>query len=140
MELLVRPRGKPPLRMVVVHGDAFSPRDRNREIGKALDLLFQGTKEKVRVLAGDLNLDLDLDKRRDLFSSDAYLDVETYNTVVTKMTDLGQGTGATAEPDRRLDYLFLSPAPREVLSVGPWKDQRVGDMDHDPLVADVVLR
>ena len=84
------------------------------------------------------NVDLDLDKRRDLFSNDAYRDVESYNYVASALDDATRGTGSTAEPDRRLDYVFASP---ELLATaaGPWKGRRAGDMDHDPVVVDLTV-
>ena len=84
----------------------------------------------------DLNIDLDLDKRRDLFSSNEYLDVETYNYVATHLFDTAIGRGPTAEPDRRLDYIF-SDANLAVIDAGPFKNHRAPEMDHDPLVGDL---
>lgn len=89
------------------------------------------------ILAGDLNLDIDIDKRRDLFTDDEHLDVETYNYLAQRFSDLTRNTGSTAEPDRRLDYIFTDAKPVKVIRAGPWKGQRVADMDHDPVVADL---
>ena len=89
------------------------------------------------MLAGDLNLDLDLDKRHDLFSDDEYRDVETYNYVASRMFDTALGTGSTAEPDRRLDYVFVTPGT-DVHHAAPWKGRRAEGMDHDPLVVDLI--
>lgn len=125
---------------LIVHANAFSAKDRNAEVGGAVEVLRAAARERpgaLALLAGDLNLDLDLDKRRDLFTDDSHLDVETYNYVVRFFADAARGRGATAEPDRRLDYLFVGPG-FEARAAGPWKDRRVGDMDHDPVVADLV--
>lgn len=122
-----------------VHASAFSAERRNVEVGRAVDLLSEAARERpgaLAVLAGDLNLDLDLDKRRDLFTDDSHLDVETYNYAANAFTDAARGRGFTAEPDRRLDYVFLGPG-FEARAGGPWRGQRVGDMDHDPVVVDV---
>ena len=73
----------------------------------------------------------------DLFTDDEYLDVETYNYVSRGLEDVGRGRGATAEPDRRLDYLFVDPG-LEVLGAGPVVGRRSGAMDHDPLAADLL--
>ena len=124
-----------------IHANAFSAEVRNAVIGAAVDALHEAARERpdaLRILAGDLNLDLDLDKRRDLFTDDAHLDVETYNYVTRSLVDAARGRGATAEPDRRLDYVFIGPDRFEARAAGPWKEKRVGDMDHDPVVADVV--
>ena len=128
--------GFPPLAAVGLHANAFSAKRRNREIGRAVEYLQTHTGPKAKLLAGDFNLDLDLDKRRDLFSNDDYLDVETYNFVTAKFFDVGVGTGSTAEPDRRLDYIFTNEE-MAVDNAGPWKGQRIDAMDHDPVVADL---
>jgi hypothetical protein len=91
----------------------------------------------AKIPAGDLNLDIDLGKRRDLISDDAYLDVETYNTIVQHLVDAAVNTGSAAEPDRRLDYIFFDPGPVAVMNSGPWKGRRIADMDHDPVVSDL---
>lgn len=125
---------------VGLHADVRSAERRNDEIGAIAAVLARraGTHDEGHLLVGDLNFDLDLDKRRDLFTDDAYLDVETYNFVAGHFRDAGRGTGATAEPDRRLDYVFVEPGAFEVRSAGPVKGRRVGDMDHDPVAADLV--
>ena len=121
-----------------LHAHAFDAERRNVEIGSAFDALRGLPRSIPKILLGDLNLDLDLDKRRDLFSNDAYRDVESYNWVASSFQDAARGTGSTAEPDRRLDYVFLGPS-LSVVTAGPWKGRRTGAMDHDPVVCDVRL-
>ncbi len=120
---------------VAIHADALSSRLRNQQVGQAVELV-ENVDGPV-LLAGDLNIDLDLDKRRDLFSDDQYLDVETYNYLAERFVDATLGTGSTAEPDRRLDYVFVSGGWCEVVAAGPWRRQRAPGMDHDPVVADL---
>jgi endonuclease/exonuclease/phosphatase family metal-dependent hydrolase len=122
-----------------LHADAWSSTSRNDEIGRSTDLLLGARGPGLRILLGDLNLDLDLDKRGDLFSDDSHLDVETYNYLADRMLDVARGTGFTAEPDRRLDYLFVTTDRVTVTQAGPWRGHRVGGMDHEPLVADLLL-
>lgn len=129
-------RSLPKLGAVVVHADAFDAKSRNRQIGEATDYLIQRMDASAKILVGDLNIDLDLDKRRDLFSNNEHLDVETYNYVATHLFDAAIGRGPTAEPDRRLDYIF-SDANLAVIDAGPFKDHRAPGMDHDPLVGDL---
>lgn len=117
-----------------VHADPWAAPARNLEIGSAVDLLFEERDVALRVLAGDLNLDVDLGGGKDLFTEDEYLDVQTYNYVAERMQDAVAGGGPTAEPDRRLDYVFTQGL--EVLSAGVWRGQRVGGMDHHPVVVD----
>lgn len=123
------------LAVAALHASAFSARERNREVGPTLEALLD-QRADAHVLAGDLNLDLDLDKRGDLFSNDQPLDVETYNHVAEQLADAARGRGATAEPDRRLDYVFVTPGV-PVLAAGPWRGRRTGTMDHDPVVVDL---
>ncbi len=119
-----------------LHAAAWSARERRREIGGALDRTLQMT-ARAHLFGGDLNLDVD--QRGDLFSNDPQRDAEVYNYVAERLLDAGAGRGPTAEPDRRLDYLFVS-REFEVRAAGPWKGRRSGTMDHDPLVVDLRLR
>lgn len=137
---LVHDTGRQQITAVGLHADAFSASARNTAIGAACDALFQRAGHGPRLFLGDFNLDLDLDKRADLFSDDAHLDVETYNYVAAVLTDTALGNGNTAEPDRRLDYVFADPASFRVRAAGPWKGQRTPALDHDPLVADLAWR
>lgn len=129
--------GSRTLAVLALHASAFSARDRNREIGPSLDALLE-QRADAHLLVGDLNLDLDLDKRADLFTSDEHLDVETYNYVARTLLDAARAGGPTAEPDRRLDYVFVSRT-LPVRAAGPWHGRRSGTMDHDPLVVDLEL-
>ena len=140
LTVLYQPREKPPIVAVALHADAFSSRRRNRSVGRAVDLLSNAPSRLARLLAGDLNLDIDLDKRRDLFSDNEHLDVETYNYAAGRLNDAGSGAGSTAEPDRRLDYIFVDRERLQVVEAGPWKGRRSGDMDHDPVVADLLFK
>lgn len=125
------------LAVVGVHASAFSARDRNRELGPLLEALLE-RRADAHVLAGDLNLDLDLDKRADLFSNELELDVASYNFVAERLVDCARRAGPTAEPDRRLDYLFASPELTTV-TAAPWRGHRAGSMDHEPLLADLAF-
>ena len=121
-----------------LHANAYSARRRNRQIGRSAEILLQTENHAAfaGILAGDLNLDIDLDKRRDLFTDNEHLDVETYNAIVANYRDAAVNAGSTAEPDRRLDYIFYSPGKLNSIQAGPFKGQRFGAMDHDPVVAD----
>ncbi|NNM32630.1 MAG: hypothetical protein HKO53_06170 [Gemmatimonadetes bacterium] len=122
---------------VGVHADAFSSQLRNRVLGSVVDAL-QDQATPLRFLLGDFNLDMDLDKRRDLFTDDQHRDVETYNFVAAALQDAARDGGSTAEPDRRLDYIFVSDDVT-VLQAGPWPGRRQPGMDHDPVLADLRL-
>jgi endonuclease/exonuclease/phosphatase (EEP) superfamily protein YafD len=131
---------KPPVFLMNIHADPYSAQRRNRLIGWATDTLMNRFPDHLKILAGDLNLDIDIDKRRDLFTEDEYLDVETYNYVAQRLADVTLNTGSTAEPDRRLDYIFADVNRLKVVHAGPWKGKRVADMDHDPVVADLKFK
>ena len=131
--------GKPPMFLMNLHADPYSAQQRNELIGRATNILMSRFPDHVKILAGDLNLDIDIDKRRDLFTDDEYLDVETYNFISQHLSDTTLNTGSTAEPDRRLDYIFAGGRRLEVVNSGPWKGKRVADMDHDPVVADFTI-
>jgi endonuclease/exonuclease/phosphatase family metal-dependent hydrolase len=126
------------LAVATIHAHPWSARRRNTEVGSSIEELLREP-APARLFAGDFNLDVDLDKRGDLLSDDLRQDVATYNYVAERLEDAGRDSGPTAEPDRRLDYLFLSPELR-VVAIGPWKGRRRETMDHDPLVADLRWR
>ncbi len=134
-----RSPSKPPVFLMNLHADPYSAQRRNGLIGRATRILLSRYPDQLKILAGDLNLDIDIDKRRDLFTDDEYLDVETYNFIAQHLADVTLNTGSTAEPDRRLDYIFAEGKRLEVVNSGPWKGKRVADMDHDPVVADFVI-
>lgn len=121
-----------------MHADAFSARERNTAIGDAYEALLDQP-GAGRVLLGDLNLDVDLDEKSELFSDDLHADVESYNVLAERFADAALGQGATAEPDRRLDYAFVS-RELEVVAAGPWLGRRTGTMDHHPVVVDLRWR
>ncbi len=122
---------------VVVHADAFSAQARNQTLGELSSYLDSRVVGGRTLIAGDMNLDLSIDQRGDLFSDDEYLDLETYNYFARGRMDVGLGAGSTAKPDRRLDYIFIGAGEFDVLMAGPWLGQRAAEMDHHPLVADL---
>ncbi|MFT5289625.1 MAG: endonuclease/exonuclease/phosphatase family metal-dependent hydrolase [Planctomycetota bacterium] len=132
-----------PLVISCVHAGAFSPEDRNELLGVTRSLMDRHAETRLRLLGGDLNIDLDPDARRDLFSDDARLDVQTYNFLLQAgsglpgLVDVTSETGPTAEPDRRLDYFFASPELAEGAKAAVWRGQRAGGMDHDPVFVEL---
>lgn len=138
--LTYHPSRGAPLLLANLHADPLSARKRNRLVGRVMDALDPARATIAVLLAGDLNLDVDPGSRRDLFTDDAHLDVETYNYLSTRLSDAAARGGSTAEPDRRLDYIFFDATRLDVTRSGPWKGQRSGDMDHDPVVADLRFR
>ena len=136
--VVYRSPGRDPGAAIGLHARAFSARSRNDAVGTTATTL-ESRSERWKILAGDLNLDLDLDKRGDLFTDDEHLDVETYNYLNERFVDAARNSGPTAEPDRRLDYVFAS-RDWPVLGGGAWKGRRAPEMDHDPVVVDLRSR
>ena len=119
-----------------LHASPWNARERRRAIGSVVDQLL-ATPGPSRLFGGDLNLDVG--QRSDLFSNDPDSDVAIYNWLAERLTDLGLKAGPTAEPDRRLDYLFASPDL--VASHARVLDGCRGPtMDHDPLLVGVRRR
>ena len=137
VRVVYRPEQGPWMQLLGLHADPWSATARNAQIGRAVDLLAEADGVPLRVLAGDLNLDVDLGGGKDLFTEDEYLDVQTYNYAAERMLDAAAGTGPTAEPDRRLDYVFVASDVVRVGDAGVWRDRRVGGMDHHPVVVDL---
>ncbi|MBI5362415.1 MAG: endonuclease/exonuclease/phosphatase family protein [Planctomycetes bacterium] len=132
------PRDGRDLVVLALHADAFSAKERNEAIGESHAALMAQAGH-AHVLLGDLNLDVDQDKKSELFSDDLHADVESYNVLAATLTDAALGKGPTAEPDRRLDYVFVS-RELEIVAAGPWFGRRVGTMDHHPVVVDLRWR
>jgi len=139
VHVLFRPREGRALQVIGLHADAWSASRRNQEIGSAVDLMEETAEFPLHVLAGDLNLDVDLGGGKDLFTEDEYLDVQTYNYVVERMHDAASDGGPTAEPDRRLDYIFIWSRTGDlgIQDAGVWRGRRADGMDHHPVVVDI---
>ncbi len=134
-----RESDRPSVAAACVHASAFEAEERNLTLGSVVERLLQFTEIPHQILAGDLNLDLDVGKRGDLFTNNQHRDIETYNYIAARFQDAGIGKGATAEPDRRLDYIFFKEGAFEVEAAGPWKKKRSPRMDHSPLIGDFSL-
>lgn len=125
-----------------LHASAFDAAERNLEVGRAVDWLLarEGDPRVAGLfLFGDLNLDLDIGTRGDVFTDDRHADVETYAYATRRFRDFGLHAGPTAEPDRRLDYC-LGQTRYVVTQAGPWREARLPGMDHHPLVVDLQTR
>ena len=93
----------------------------------------------ARLLLGDLNLDVEAGAGQDMFSDREHLDEESYAFLCAAFADAGLGSGPTAEPDRRLDYIFYQGQGLSLEECAPLRGRRVGKMDHHPLIADFEL-
>jgi len=123
--------------VAALHATPWSAQARNAEVGALAEAL--GRAESVpAMLLGDLNLEAQVEGRQDVFSDDGYLDVETYGYLTRTLVDTGRTAGATAQPDRRIDYVFASP-DLAVVGAVVVRGRRRSTMDHDPLVVDLRL-
>ena len=124
------------LALVGVHADAYDAEKRNEVLGAVHDYLAP-KENTVQIVAGDLNLDVGRFGDGQVFSANDYRDLESYNYLSQQVTDVGLQAGPTADPHRRLDYIFVRGL--QALAVSTIHGQRRGDMDHDPLCADFRL-
>lgn len=122
--------------LVALHAAPWSADERNLQIGASAAHL--AALSGPRLLLGDFNLEVQLDGRQDLFTDDAHRDLETYGFVTRALTDVGRTAGATAEPDRRIDYVLAS---RELVGTacGVARSARASGMDHAPLWVDLAV-
>jgi endonuclease/exonuclease/phosphatase family metal-dependent hydrolase len=121
--------------LAALHADAYNAKKRNLVTGHARDALLNMAAQKW-VLAGDLNLDIARLQKREIFSDDDHQDVKSYNYISEKIEDLSITSGPTAAGSRRLDYIFGKNI--EPVHAGVLKRQRIGDMDHDPVIIDFI--
>jgi endonuclease/exonuclease/phosphatase family metal-dependent hydrolase len=110
-----------------VHFDAYDARARAVQ-ARELAAWARERGEAAVVVAGDLNLDLDLARlmrRRE--------DSLVFQWLARELEDLGAGAGATAIGGRRVDYVLARPGVGGSVRVLRGRRVRLGD--HDPLLA-----
>jgi hypothetical protein len=88
-------------------------------------------------VAGDLNLEVSVRNKTNLFTDDAKHDSESYAYFLKYFRDLGRDAGETSINDRRIDYIF-GPVERVSLQRAEvLRATAIGKMDHWPLLVDV---
>ena len=115
---------------VSLHLDAFDSGRRSLQAEEVLAGVRRLNMDSA-FLCGDFNLDPSIHARG---SEDQSL----YRLLTKEYQDAAKFAGPTTMVSRRLDYVFFrSPHPLQVAS-RVLRDKRVGLMDHDPLLVEVV--
>lgn len=133
------PRSQLRICALSIHADAWDPEARARY---TRDLVDWGRRQDYDVifLAGDFNLESGAGARGEaLFTQSQETDSASYAYVTRHFRDLAIHGGDTALPERRIDYVFARGGQMKVRRVAVLKGQRVGRMDHRPLVVDTLI-
>ena len=127
----------PEVVLVSAHADAFSASRRRTFTEDVVDWARSRTGKEVAFIAGDLNFEVSIRNKNNLFTDDAKHDSESFAYLLKYFRDLGQDAGETSINDRRIDYIF---GPLERVSLRRAEVLRgaaVGRMDHWPLLIEV---
>ncbi len=127
---------QPEVVLLSVHADAFRSTRRRAFASDVVDWA-RSRKPAVAFIAGDLNLEVSVRNKANLFTDDAKHDSESYAYFLKYFRDLGRDAGETSINDRRIDYIF---GPKENVSLQRAEVLRgtsVGGMDHWPLLIEV---
>jgi endonuclease/exonuclease/phosphatase family metal-dependent hydrolase len=129
-------RDLPEIVLVSVHADAFSSSRRRSLTEDVVDWARKRASHSV-FIAGDLNFEVSIKTRNNLFTDNAKHDSESYNYLLKYFRDLGRGAGETAISDRRIDYVF-GPLEGWVLRRAEvLRGIAIGRMDHLPLLVEI---
>lgn len=130
-------RELPQIVFISAHADAFSSARRRTFAGDLVDWSRSRTNNEIAFIAGDLNLEVSLRNKTNLFTDDAKNDSESYGYLLKYFRDLGRDAGETSINDRRIDYVF---GPAETVTLRRAEVLRgtaIGRMDHRPLLVEV---
>lgn len=127
-----------PVVILNIHADAYSSRLRRLYTEQIVDWA-RARKSSATLVVGDFNFELDPKTRSDFFTDDRYNDSESYSYLIQFFEDLGRRAGTTAIFDRRIDYVFASPAEIAVIEARVVTGERIGEMDHNPLIVEVAF-
>src|SRR5258708_1338399 len=97
---------KPSVTFISAHADAYNSKKRRTFVGDIVDWAQPKLNSDRVLIAGDFNLEVDLDKAEDSYTDNAKNDSESYNYLVKHFRDLGKDAGYTAVNNRRIDYIF----------------------------------
>ena len=129
----------PEIALISAHADAFRASRRRIFLADLVDWARPAKKGQLTFVAGDLNFEVNTQKRNDLFTDDAKHDSESYAYLLKYFKDLGREAGETAVNNRRIDYVFgplqgVTVARAEVL-----RGTANGRMDHWPLLVEIAF-
>src|SRR5688572_16784520 len=127
----------PEIVFISAHADAFSSARRRTFGGDVVDWARGRPQGETPFIAGDLNLEVSVRNKTNLFTDDVKNDSETYGYFSKYFRDLGRDAGETSINDRRIDYVF---GPAETVTLRRAEVLRgtaIGKMDHWPLLVEV---
>jgi len=131
---------KPSVTFISAHADAYNSKKRRTFVGDIVDWAQPKLSSDRVLIAGDFNLEVDLEKAEDSYSDNAKNDSESYNYLLKYFRDLGKDAGYTAVNNRRIDYIFgPSVDVAGVQDAKVLSEAAMGKMDHRPLVIDLTL-
>ncbi len=130
---------RPELVLVSAHADAFSAARRRVFIEDTVDWARARNANEDVFIAGDFNFEVSTRSENNLFTDNAKHDSESYAYLLKYSRDLGRDAGDTSINNRRIDYIFGSPATLSLRRAEVLRAAAVGRMDHYPLLVDAAF-
>jgi endonuclease/exonuclease/phosphatase family metal-dependent hydrolase len=130
-------RELPAIVFISAHADAFSSARRRTFGGDVVDWAQSRSGKEIALIAGDLNLEVSVRNKTNLFTDDAKNDSETYGYFSKYFRDLGRDAGETSINDRRIDYVFGATETVTLRRAEVLRGTAIGRMDHWPLLVEV---
>jgi endonuclease/exonuclease/phosphatase family metal-dependent hydrolase len=127
----------PEIVLVSAHADAFSASRRRTFTEDVVDWARSRSGNEVVFVAGDLNFEVSVRNKNNLFTDDAKHDSESFAYLLKYFRDLGQDAGETSINDRRIDYIFGRSERMSLQRAEVLRGAAVGRMDHWPLLVEV---
>jgi endonuclease/exonuclease/phosphatase family metal-dependent hydrolase len=129
----------PEIVLVSAHANAFHADRRRVFTEDVVDWARSRPKGSIVMIGGDFNFELNPKDKSHLYTDNLKNDSEAYSYALKYFRDLGRDAGQTAANERRIDYVF-GPRERVILRRAEvLRDAAVGQMDHWPLLIEVVL-
>lgn len=123
--------------LVSAHADAFSASRRRTFTEDVVDWARSRSGNEIVFIAGDLNFEVSIRNKNNLFTDDAKHDSESFAYLLKYFRDLGQDAGETSINDRRIDYVFGPSRGVSLRRAEVLRGAAVGRMDHWPLLVEV---
>ena len=127
----------PEIVFISAHADAFSSARRRTFAGDVVDWARGRDEGQIAFIAGDLNFEVSIRNKTNLFTDDAKNDSESYGYLSKYFRDLGREAGETSINDRRIDYVFGPPETVTLRRAEVLRGTAIGRMDHWPLLVEV---
>jgi endonuclease/exonuclease/phosphatase family metal-dependent hydrolase len=127
----------PEMVLVSAHADAFSASRRRAFTEDVVDWARSRPGNRTVFIAGDLNFEVSIRNKNNLFTNDAKHDSESFAYLLKYFRDLGEDAGETSINDRRIDYVFGPSEGVSLRRAEVLRSAAVGRMDHWPLLVEV---